>query len=125
MLPQNRLIRSVANLIFFLMILTTVSCTGGLSTLSMVSTKNVDLDTFILDLRKGKTVHGKDCNVSLLGLIHLGVPSLEEAVDDALEKGQGNILVDGYSYGFGYYAILYTYWCIEVRGTVLKIPEKS
>ena len=125
MLPPNRPVHSIANLLLITIILTTVGCTGGLSPITLISTKNVDLETFVLDLRKGTLVTGEDCNISLLGVIHLGVPSLEEAVDDALEKGQGNILVDGYSYAFGYYAILYTYWCISVQGRVLKIPEKS
>ena len=111
--------------ILLLMLFTSVSCTGHLANLSLVSTKSVDLETGPLDLRNGVRVTGEDCGYALLGLIPLAVPSLEDAVDNALEKANGNIMVDTGTSATGFYAILFSQWCIEVAGTVLKIPEKS
>ena len=100
-------------------------CTFRVADLTLVSTKNVDLNNTSLDARKGKRVKGEHCAFALLGLIPFGVPNLEEAVDEALEKGKGNIMVDQVTYSTGAYYILLSQSFIEVEGTVLNIAEHS
>ena len=100
-----------------------VGCTVRVADLTLVSTKNIDLNNTHLDARQGKRMKGEDCVVWPLGLIPLGVPNLEEAVDDALEKANGNIMIDEVTYNKGAYFILASISCIQVEGTVLKIAE--
>ena len=100
-------------------------CTGHVANLSLVSTRTVDLENVSMDPRKGQRVTGDDCGYALLGIIPFTVPNLEDAVDDALEQGQGNVLVEAESTASFFHAILFSQSCIEVSGTVLKIPEKS
>jgi len=100
-------------------------CTTRIADLTLVSTKNIDLSDARLDITKGKRTKGESCRYWLLGLIPLGVPNLQEAVDDALEKGGGNIMVDQVTYQKGVYFILASQVCLEVEGTVLNVTEKS
>ena len=100
-------------------------CTFRVADLTLVSTKNVDLNNTSLDARKGTREKGEHCAFALLGLIPLGIPNLEEAVDEALEKGKGNIMVDQVTYSTGAYYILLSQSCIEVEGTVLNVAEHS
>lgn len=100
-------------------------CTGHVANLSLVSTRTIDLERVSLDPRKGQRVTGDDCGYALLGIIPFTVPSLEDAVDDALEQAQGNVLVEAGSTASFFHAILFSQSCIEVSGTALKIPEKS
>ena len=124
MISFNNFGSSILSLILMLILFTSVACTGHVANLSLVSTRNVDLETTALDLRKGTRVTGEDCGYALLGVIPLEVPSLEDAVDDALEKGKGNIMVDAGTSAFVFHAILFSQTCIKVAGTVLQIPEK-
>ncbi len=85
-------------------------CSLRVADLTLVSTKNIDLSHTRLDVRTGERFKGEDC-VFLFGL-----PNLETAIDDALEKGGGNIMVDQVTYQK---VKLFTR-CIEVEGTVLN-----
>lgn len=97
-------------------------CTTRIADLTLISTKNIDLNNTQLDARKGTRINGEDCAVWPLGFIPLGLPNLEEAVDEALEKGKGNILVDQVTYRKHFYFVLASTLCIEVEGTVLNAP---
>ncbi|MCI0563884.1 MAG: hypothetical protein MN733_35875, partial [Nitrososphaera sp.] len=72
-------------------------------------------------VKEGKRIEGKDCTYAILGLIPLGIPNLERAVDDALQKGNGNMMVDQVTYQEGAYFILASQSCIRVEGTVLNV----
>jgi len=100
-------------------------CSVRVADLTLISTKNIDLNEARFDARKGRRTKGEDCVFAPLGLIPLGVPNLEEAVDDALEKGNGNIMIDEVTYRKEAYFIIASVSCIEVEGTVLKISENS
>lgn len=117
--------RSIPGQVLLLFIFTMVACTGHVSNLSLVSNRSVDLGTTALDLRKGTRVTGEDCGYALLGVIPLEVPSLEDAVTDALEKANGNIMVDARATASVFYAIVFAQTCIKIAGKVLKIPENS
>ena len=84
-------------------------CSVRVADLTLVSTKNIDLSQARLDVREGKRFTGEDCRF-------FGLPNLEEAIDEALEKGRGNILVDQVTYQ----KIKFLQSCIEVEGTVLS-----
>ena len=100
-------------------------CTVRVADLTLISTKNIDLSNARLDARQGQRVKADDCIYSILGLIPLGVPNLENAVDRALEKGGGNIMVDQVTYQSGYYFVLLGMNCILVEGTVLRAPSTA
>lgn len=99
------------------------ACTARVADLTLVSTRNIDLSDAKLDVRGGKRVTGEDCVYALLGLIPFGVANLENAVDDALAKGGGNIMVDQVTNIRSLYFILLSQTCFVVEGTVLQAPE--
>jgi hypothetical protein len=100
-------------------IVASTACSLRLADLSAVSTKNVSLDKVDLDsLPQTKGIVGKDTKWTIL-FIPLGFPHLEDAIDDALDKGNGDVMID---------AVLHErYWwfiigqdSLEVKGTVVK-----
>ena len=120
MTHMNRKPHPTMVIVFLTFILLISGCTTRIADLTLISTKNIDLSNAALDMRKGQRVKGEDCKIALLGLIPLGTPNLEAAVDDALVKGNGNVMVDQVSYHKGIYFILASQSCIQVEGTVLN-----
>jgi hypothetical protein len=103
-----------------LFIVISSGCAYRVADLTLVSTKNIDLNNAVLDISSGQRVKGSDCALSLLGLIPLGVPNIQEAVDSALENGNGNIMVDQVTYVREFYFGVASIFCIEAEGTVLS-----
>jgi hypothetical protein len=95
-------------------------CTQRIGDLTFISTRNIDLASARIDVRQGRRVTGEDCKFALLGLLPLGLPTLQGAVDDALEKGDGNVMVDQVTYSSSIYFILASRFCIKAEGTVLR-----
>jgi len=116
-------LRKPVTLVIAFIVLVLSGCTVRVADLTLVSTKNIDLSNTQLDARKGERITGENCAIALLGLLPLGVPNLQEAVDEALEKGKGNVMVDEVTYVKQAYFILFSQSCIEVEGTVLNIAE--
>jgi hypothetical protein len=112
-------------LIAVLALLMLSSCSVRVADLTMVSTKNIDLSDTQLDARKGQRQTGEDCRFNLLGLIPFGLPNMEEAVDKALEKGKGNVMIDEVTEYENIWVILGFISCINVEGTVLTAPMSS
>ncbi len=85
-------------------------CAIRVADLTLISTKNIDLSDAKIDVRKGVRATGEDCGYFFT------LPNLENAIDDALQRGHGNIMVDQVTYSrpvpFGA--------CIEVEGTVIN-----
>lgn len=104
-------------------VLTLSGCSQRIGDLTFVSTRNIDLSNAQLDVREGQRVTGKDCKMWPLGLIPLGYPTLEGAIDDALQKGNGNVMIDQVTTATGFYFILASQHCIEAEGTVLRTGE--
>jgi hypothetical protein len=100
--------------------LVVTGCTQRIGDLTFVSTRNIDLSNADIDIRKGRRVKGKDCKYALLGLIPLGLPTLQGAVDDALDKGDGNVMVDQVTSSSNFWFILVSQFCIEAEGTVVR-----
>ena len=95
-----------------------VGCAVRSGDLTLLSTRNIDLSNATIDVRQGKRVVGEDCVPVIL--VPLGSPNLQEATDDALEKGAGNVMVDQVT-RFTMKAFLFGVSCIESEGTVLNI----
>ena len=89
--------------------------------LSVISSRNVNLDKVDLDTLEGTRVTGKDGVLLLLGLIPLGgLPNLEEAMDDALNQGGGDLMLDAVVRSTSWSAIIVAEVAIEVEGEVVK-----
>jgi len=127
MIPTNNYKISIRILFFIIVaiVFNITGCTHRFSDLTLVSTKNIDLNASKLDVRQGKRYKGSDCAFFFLGFIPFGIPSLQDAIDDALQKGGGNIMVDEVTWNRFAYFVIGSLACFDVEGTVLNGPEKS
>ena len=96
-------------------------CTTRTDALTLLSTKNIDLSDAKLEAAKGQRFSGQDC-VPIILIFPLGVPNLQEATDEALEKGKGNVMVDQVTTVTAFWFI-FGVSCIELEGTVLNIAS--
>ena len=85
----------------------------------MISSRNINLDEVDLDsVPQVKGVSGKDTKWWIL-FIPLGLPQLEEAIDQALKKGDGDLMTDAAIYSEGWWFIV-GQSTIRIEGTVVK-----
>ncbi len=132
MTPINKLKRFVTLALFApTLALVLNSCSVRVAHLTLVSTKTIDLSDIQLDPRKGQRYRGEDCRFNLLGIIPFGLPNLKAAVDKALERGNGNMMVDEVTDYKNIWVVIGVISCIDVEGTVLNVlvgvppkPEK-
>ncbi len=103
-------------LMLSLLAITSVACETRVGDFTAMSTKNVYCKgADLTKLPQDKRVEGSD--IKFLGI----GANIKNAVDDALEKGDGNLMIDVALYVWnapfvgGY----------KVRGTVLKVPYAS
>lgn len=101
-----------------LLTLLATSCATRVADFNAISTRNVVLDEVDLDRVEGRRVVGSSSRAILL-FLPLGFPSLEEAVDEALEQGGGDLLVDAAVYRTSWWFLIGSTG-IEVRGTVVN-----
>ena len=95
------------------------ACTTHLTDFTMISTKNVILDKTDIDQKQQrKNVVGEDKKFWLL-FIPFGVPKIETAVNDALSKGDGDLLIDA-SLDLNSWWFLIGSSGYEIRGTVVN-----
>jgi hypothetical protein len=89
---------------------------------TVASTKNVKLSKLDLDSSpRTKGVEGQSTQIKLLGLIPLsGPPNIQDALDDAFAKGDGDLMIDAVFYEGGWTAILVSENIISVKGEVVK-----
>lgn len=125
MIPLNRKKKLTYLLTVIMASLILSSCSVRVADLTMVSTKNIDLSDLQLDTRKGQRQSGEDCRFNLLGLIPFGLPNMKEAVDKALEKGNGNVMVDEVTEYRNIWVVIGFISCIDVKGTVLNAPTNK
>ena len=86
---------------------------------TVLSNKNVNLDGVDLDSLKGQRVEGEDSKWWFL-FIPLGWPKLESAVDDAMSKGDGDLITDAIVYTSGYHWLLFGKSSLSIEGVLLK-----
>lgn len=94
-------------------LLTAEGCTTRLGDFTMLSTKNVNVS----GVKQGDRQSGEDC-VNHVFFIPLGQPDMKNAIDRALEKGKGDILIDSVFSAKGWSAVLFGESCYVVEGTV-------
>lgn len=71
-----------------------VGCSTRMGDLTVVSNRNARLDALDFDsLPVERRVEGRSSRFVFL-FIPFGAPSFEEAIDDALERGQGDLMTD-------------------------------
>jgi hypothetical protein len=111
---------SKLNLIIIMLgMLFITSCTLRLADLSVIATQNVKLEKVDLDkLPQTKGIVGRDETFIFL-FIPFGFPHLENAIDDALNKGNGDVMIDAVIYSKGWWFLI-GQSVLEVKGTVVK-----
>lgn len=106
-------------MLFFVSFGTAACSSMRIGDFTLCSTKNVALDNVDLDKLPQKTeVIGEDKKFVFL-FIPFGIPRLENAVDDALAKGGGDLMVDTAVYAEQWW-FLVGQTGLKVKGTVVK-----
>lgn len=103
-------------------------CSARIADLSVISTKNIDLsDNLQLNANMAKRYSGEDCSFFLLNAypVFNKIPNLEAAVDEALNNGKGNIMVDEVTEVSDVWVIIGNIKCIYAEGAVLNVPTKA
>ena len=103
-------------------------CSHRVADLSIVSTTNIDLTQAAkLDANSARRFAGEDCSFFLLNQYPFfnKIPNLERAVDQALKKGGGNVMVDEVTVESDVWAVLGNVKCIQAEGAVLNVPPKA
>ena len=105
-------------------VLGTAACTTRLGDLTILSTKNVELNQIGGFERHTVRVEGKDAAPILL-FVPAGTPNMEEAVDRAIESVPGGVaLVNAVAYaGWWWIPLVYGQEWFRVEGTVLVDPR--
>ena len=106
-------------LLMGLTVLLSSGCSMRLGDMSVISTRNLSLDTVDLDrLPQTERVVGRDTKWMIL-IFPIGIPHLEDAIDDALEKGNGDVMVDAVVHSSGWWFLIGQN-TISVKGSVVK-----
>lgn len=93
-------------------------CTMRLVDFTAISTKNCEVQG-----NRGERVVGNDMVWMILG-IPTGQPNMKEAIDRAIERCNGDILVDGVLYQKGWFALLVGQTGFQVEGTCVNTKRK-
>ena len=104
-------------LVFLVLCCLSFGCSMRMADCTVLSTKNIyckNVDLTKLEHKRG--VVGKDIRFWGIG------SNLQDAADDALEKGGGNLMIDPVFY---YESIPLICEGYVVKGTVIKVPYKE
>lgn len=94
-------------------------CTTHLTDLSLISNKNISLEKIDIDKApQKKYIVGEDSKFTFL-FIPFGQPKIKEAVNDALQKGGGDLIIDASLYAKSWWFIVGKN-SIEIKGTVVN-----
>ncbi len=100
------------------------SCSTRYGMLTIATTKNVNINMQEFEkIAEGVTGESKK---PIIIVIPTGTPSIEDAIEDALRKGKGEIMQNVVIY-YKWFYIPYIYgeYKFEVRGDVFRIKQKS
>ena len=107
--------RKLAPLIMALASLSLSGCVTRIMDFTVISSKNVDIPG-----TRGEKVEGEDMK-SIVIVFPTGQPNIKEAVDRALEKGNGDVLLDGVIYAKSWYIpYVYGQTGFVVDGTAMR-----
>jgi hypothetical protein len=106
-----------------LAVLLLAGCSTHITDLSVISNKSVDLGSINLDKStQVKNVVGDDTKFIFL-FIPFGQPRLQEALNDAFRKSDGDLMIDASVHHKGWW-FLVGESTIEIQGTVVKTRGK-
>ena len=111
------------SLLFFLFIVVLPSCATR-SDFTAISSKNVNLSNIQIDRTrmKGRTV-GEDCQHIIIIFPTGGPPTLDEALDRALEAKRANLLLDAVVKWNTFSILIYGQTCWKVEGDAYDTYE--
>jgi len=115
---------SLISLFIFFIFLTSLGCASR-SDFTAISSKNVNLSNIKLDptKRKGRT-SGEDCTHIIIIIPTGGPPTLDEALDQALEAKGANLLLDAVvNWSFWIIPYVYGQECWNVEGEAYNTYE--
>lgn len=96
------------------------ACSTRVADLTVVSPNTVSMKKLNLDeLPSTRNVVGRDSSFVFL-FIPLGLPNLEEAISDALAKGEGDLMIDTVIYRDAWSLLLFGHRTLRVQGTVIN-----
>jgi len=109
-------------LTLLLAILCLNGCSTHLTDFSLLSNKNINLDKINIDTKPtNKNVIGEDKKFMFL-FIPFGQPTIKGALNDALEKGNGDLMVDASLYQTGWWFLIGEIG-LQLKGDVIKTRE--
>lgn len=95
-------------------------CVTRLGDFTVISTKNVDVS----GLKPGDRMKGEDCVNMLFSMIPLGEVNWKNAMDQALERGKGDAMVDiVVTFNFWMIPYIWGQQCVEIEGTVSQTSQ--
>ena len=98
------------------------ACTTRISGMTMISDRNIQTKGVkVSELPKTKNVVGESKKFMFL-FIPFGLPTIKEALDDALVKADGDLMIDASLYSTGWWFIVGQIG-LELRGTVVNTKE--
>lgn len=103
----------IVSLFFVCLLVVAEGCTTRLGDFTVLSTRNVDVS----GLKPGDRFSGEDCINHVL-LIPLGSLNYKNAMDRALEKGKGDVMVDIVLTSSAWSILLFGQTCVVVEGNV-------
>lgn len=107
-----------------LLTLALVGCTTRLGDFTVVSTRNIPLGKADLaSLPQVRDVTGKSTKYVFL-LVPLGFPHIEDAIDEALDKGNGDLMVDVVIFAEGWWFLVGKN-SVCVKGTVVQTQPRQ
>ena len=111
-------------IVLLLILLSTDGCVTREADLSAISTKAVNVENFDLDnVKTVGQVKGDDTRFLLLFIpIPLGNPTLENAVTDALNKSNSDLLIDATVYRKAWWFLIGQVG-VEIEGTAVRTKE--
>lgn len=104
---------------------TTMTGCGIRGDFTAISTKNINVSNIKLDKsrNKGRSV-GEDCTHIITFIPTGGDPTLDEAIDKALEAKQANLLLDAVvNYDWFYIPYIYGQFCWKAEGVAYDTNE--
>lgn len=109
-------------LILALSLLALSACTTRLAGMTMISDRNIRTnDIKVSELPKTKNVVGESKKFIFL-FIPFGTPTMKEALDDALTKADGDLMIDASLYSTSWWFLVGQVG-LELRGTVVNTKE--
>jgi hypothetical protein len=99
-------------------------CSVRTADMTLMSTRMVNIDRVDLDkLPTTQRVVGEDRKWVVL-FIPIGLPHLKDAVDDALNKGKGDLMTDAVVHQSYWTALLFGQTALTVEGDVVKTRKQ-